>query len=124
MLNGIYSQNDILGLALNAYTVRNDVINHNITNSDTPNFKKKTVEFEAAFQAAINDARRTGVLDVSKVVPKIRMINENFSYRIDGNNVDIEVEMTELYKNGIKYDTVANSVMHNYRKINLVATGR
>jgi len=120
----VFAQNDILGVALNAYAVRNEVIQHNIANDDTPNFKKKIVEFEAAFAAALDESKRTGVIDLKKTVPKIRLFNENYSYRLDGNNVDMELEMADLYKNSVKYDVLTSSVINNYKKINLVVTGR
>ena len=46
MFEKIDSQNDILGFALNAYIVRNEVIQHNIANGDTPEFKKKKMLVE------------------------------------------------------------------------------
>ena len=124
MLGHIFAHNDILGFALNAYIVRNDVIQHNIANVDTPGFKKKAVEFEKAFADAIDGSKRTQKADLTKAIPKIRVTHQNYSYRLDGNNVDIDVEMAELYKNNVKYDVLSNSVINNYRKINLVATGR
>jgi len=120
----IFANNDILGLALNAYTIRNEVIQHNIANVDTPDFKKKVVDFERAFAAALDDSKRTGRLDIKRAEPKIRVINENFNYRLDGNNVDIDLEMVDLYQNGVKYDVVTSSIINNYKKINLVVTGR
>ena len=124
MFDRLYAQNDVVGLALNAYAIRNEVINHNIANNDTPNYKKKAVDFENAFAAALDGSKRAGRLDFSKVKPTFRLVNENYSYRLDGNNVDIELEMADLYKNSVKYDVLTSSVINNYRKINLVVTGR
>jgi len=124
LLDGIFAHNDVLGFALNAYIVRNDVIQHNIANVDTPGFKKKAVDFETAFAGALEASKRSGVIDLNKAAPKIRVMHQNFSFRLDGNNVDIDIEMSELYKNSVKYDVLGNSVMNNYRKINLVSAGR
>ena len=124
MFEKLYAHNDALGFALNAYTIRNDVIQHNIANGDTPGFKRKVLDFEAEFARALDKSKRTGSLNLRKASPKVRMVDENFSFRLDGNNVDMELEMVELYKNGIKYDIVSNSVMHNYRKISMVLAGR
>ena len=124
MFDKIYAQNDVVGLALNAYAVRNEVIQHNIANNDTPGYKKRIVEFEEAFSAALENSKRTGTINPKKIEPKVRMIHENYSFRLDGNNVDTELEMVDLYKNSVKYDVLASAVINNYRKINLVATGR
>ena len=109
---------------MNAYTVRNDVIHHNIANVDTPGFKKKAVEFETAFERALEKGKKTGVIDLSKAIPNIYVMHRHYSFRLDGNNVDIDIEMAELYKNSIKYEVLANSVINNYRMINLVSAGR
>ena len=124
MYDKLFAQSDVVGLALNAYILRNEVINHNISNVDTPGFKKSAVDFEKAFKEAIEESARTGRVDMSKTGPIVRLIYENYSYRLDGNNVDIEIEMADLYKNSVKYDVLSNSVINNYRKINLVMTGR
>ena len=121
---GRITQNDLLGIALQGLAVRNEVIQNNIANNDTPGFKRKAVDFEDAYARAIANFRRTGELDTSNLAPRIRVVDQNFSFRLDGNNVDIEVEMAELYKNSVRFDTIVNSIMHNQRKNNLVLQGR
>ncbi len=120
MLSNMFSINDILGTALQASVVRGDVINNNIANSDVPGFKKKSVQFEEYLSKALDEAKTTGKLNFSKLAPTIRTEHENFSYRLDGNNVDIEQEMLYAYQNSVRYDFLANSVINNYRRLNLV----
>ncbi len=124
MINGMTLQSDILETALNASVVRNDVTLNNIANADTPGFKKKGVVFENFLQNALNSAKLTGRLDLNSLKPQIKLINEGFNYRIDENNVDMDVEMVELYKNSVKYDTMIQSVSNNYKRINLVVRAR
>lgn len=120
----MYVQNDILGAALQAASVRNDVISNNIANNDVPRYKAKTVDFEESLIKALDDKKRTGTLDLTKAEPTIRYTHENFSYRIDENNVDIELEMVNLYQNSVKYDTMINGIINNSKRLNLAISGR
>lgn len=121
MLDGIIKKNEIIGTAMQALIVRNDVINNNIANADTPNYKKKEVTFEAKLQEAVDIYIKTGKLDLNRVNPSIQEIHSNFKYRIDGNNVDMETEMIDLYTNSVRYDVMASCV--GYKSIEAVLNG-
>jgi len=124
IFDSMFTQNTILGTALQAANVRNGVISGNIANADTPNYKKKTVDFESYLQDALDQAKVTGTIDLSKLEPTIRTIHTNYEYRLDGNNVDIESEMVDLYQNSVKYEAMVDSVTSNSRRFNLVLNGR
>lgn len=118
MLDKMYLNNEILGTALQASAFKNDVIQNNIANADTPNYKKRNVYFEDTLKNELDRASFTGEIDFEKLKPT--MYSEPLNYRMDGNNVDLNVEMVEMYKNSVKYDTLAQSVMNNYKRINAV----
>jgi len=120
----IHEQNSILGSALQAASLRNEVITNNIANDDVPRYKAKTVYFEDSLIRALDARKRTGRLDLSDARPSVRFVNQEYSYRIDSNNVDIELEMVSLYQNSIKYDAMINSVTNNSKRLNLVLNGR
>jgi flagellar basal-body rod protein FlgB len=120
----LYKQSGILGSALRAASVRNDVITNNIANADVPGFKTKTVDFEESLIKAIESFKRTGVLDLSAATPTVRLINESYSYRIDQNNVDVELEMVNLYQNSIKFEAMVNCVQRNSARLSLALSGR
>jgi len=124
MMKDLFLQNDILGMAMQASAVRNDVISNNIANAEVPGYKKKAVRFETYLNEALQSARRTGRLDLSRIRPTLQTEHTGYSYRIDGNNVDIEQEMVDLYQNAVKYDTMAGSVINNYKRINLAIAAR
>ena len=115
---------DILHVSMQATVLRNDVINNNIANVDTPRFKRSEVAFEEALRRAIQRSRATGTLDLSNVRPEVRFVNAHLSSRIDGNNVDIEAEMAALVTNSVRFDTMVQGVMSNYRQLNLVLNMR
>lgn len=123
IFNSMLSHNKIIGTAMNAATVRSNVINNNIANADVPNFKKSTVVFEDLLARELDGAQRTGSVNLSNVSPRVVTNMGGYSFRVDGNNVDVESEMVELYKNAARYDVMANSLMGNYRRINAVLQG-
>ncbi len=118
MLDNMFINNDVLGTALQASAFKNDVIQNNIANADTPNYKKRNVNFEATLQKELNSSFVTGEINFDNLKPTIE--TDPLSYRMDGNNVDMNIEMVEMYKNSVKYDTLAQSVMSNYKRINVV----
>ncbi|KAI4453625.1 phosphoribosylamine--glycine ligase [Holotrichia oblita] len=117
-------KNAILESGMQASVVRNEVIQNNIANVDTPGFKRSSVDFESILTDALEITKSGGKLDLSRVKPVIVKEYANFSYRLDDNNVDIETEMVDLYQNSVKYDVMAESVMNNYKRINMVITAR
>ncbi len=119
LFNRMFVQNDIMEAAMQGVVCRNEVIQNNIANVDTPNFKKGTVAFENALSEAIEVAKKTGKLDLKKASPVIKTVNKNFNYRIDKNNVDIELEMVDLYKNSVSYDALVSGVMNNYKRLSV-----
>lgn len=106
---------EFLGKSLQASTYKSQVINANIANADTPGYKRKVVNFDKSMQDAIDVYRSTGVVDLENVNPVT--VEDNFTYRIDGNGVVMEQEMVELYENSTRYDVMVNSVNFNFQGI-------
>ena len=44
----------------------------------------------------------------------------NFSYRLDGNNVDIDTENVELASNQIKYNGLISSINQEFANLRMV----
>lgn len=122
ILDSMFTQNDIIGTGLQAAVVRNDVISNNIANADVPNYKKKVVRFESYLAGAIADSKKTGRIDLKNAIPTVHLSNDNYSYRVDGNNVDMQSEMVDLYNNSVKYDVMISGIVNNYKRINLIST--
>lgn len=97
MIDKMFKNKEVVHKALDAAWLRNEVISQNIANANTPGYKKKSVVFEELLNDAMNENR----------LPDIKIVeNNNTSSRRDGNNVDIDVEMAELAKNTIRYNTL------------------
>jgi len=116
----MHSQNAILEVAMQGNIVRKDVILNNIANADTPKYKRRVAAFEESLKDSLRRTKPGEKNDLSGVNTTIRQVSKNLKYRLDGNNVDMEVEMLELYETSVRYDVLANSVMNNFKRINSV----
>ena len=112
---------NVLDKAADAAWMRNDAITNNIANATTPNYKRQDVNFEEALDRAL---RWTHMRDLDSQVHKVNMRrlsvstyrdSTGYSYRLDGNNVDIDTENAELASNKIKYDGIYNSISAEFR---------
>lgn len=124
MINSqIYNYVNVLDKAADASWTRNEVISNNIANVDTPNYKRKDVEFSTYLLAELEGANSSGL---SEVVAKIDLDGltatsytdySELSYRLDGNNVDIDTENVELASNQIQYQALLGSITNEFTMI-------
>lgn len=121
VLSNAYNYINVLDKAADASWLRNDVLANNIANADTPNYKRKDVQFETYLANAV-----AGTDSLDETVSKIDLntLNAstyteqvNLSYRMDGNNVDISTENVELAKNQLKYYTLMNSISNEFSRL-------
>jgi len=122
MVEKIFSDQtlDILKKALDAASLRHQVLSDNIANVNTPGFKRSDVIFQQELKAALTGSQDTLPLTTTHpghiqipsktplddVQPRIIMQNDTVS-RNDLNNVDIDVEMSKLAENTILYSALA-----------------
>ena len=119
-INAMNNYSNIVGAAMQAAVLRDNVISHNISNADTPLFRRGDVAFETHLGHAVDNFRRTNQLDLTNVRPQVVRDFSDLRYRFDGNNVDIEAEMASLYQNSVRFDIMASGIMNHYRIINMV----
>jgi len=116
--------------SLNYASTKNRVIANNIANVDTPRFKAKEVRFKNVLADELEKnmvAKKTNEkhVDFSDTLHKpyvIRMKN-NTTYNHNGNNVDIDKEMSELAKNQIYYQGLVDRINGKFGKIQTVLRG-
>jgi len=116
----IYNHTYLMGLALDATWKRNQVINENIANVDTPGYKRKEVSFETYLEKAMKTTDSKDVSELSRVQSRIYTENHRLSYRKDGNNVDIDTEMVYLAENQVKYNTLISQVNYDFTRLKSV----
>ena len=127
MINSnIYDYVNVLDKAADASWMRQEAISNNIANVNTPGYKREDVAFEDSLQEAISNSRYRSidekVANLSKADLRIRSYTDSsgFSYRLDGNNVDIDTENAALARNQLKYNALVDSINHEFSMIKAV----
>lgn len=104
----------ILQKGLEAASLRQRVLAHNIANVNTPGFKRSRVEFEHRLAEALSQGAPPESVEV-KVVQELHSLA-----RPDGNNVDIELEMTQLAENQIWYAALTRQISDHFARLRMV----
>ena len=124
MINSsIYNYVNVLDKAADASWIRNEVISNNIANVDTPNYKRQDVEFESYLLAQLEGANSSSLkktvagMDLDSLTATIYPDSNSLSYRLDGNNVDIDTENVELASNQLKYQALVSSINNEFSMI-------
>lgn len=119
---------NIMDKAADASWMRENVIANNIANADTPGYKRADVDFESALK------RELGSSKYASLDKKVRGLNadlsglsvssytdaENYSYRLDGNNVDVDTEQVELASEQLRYELLMTSVNEEFSRMKVV----
>jgi len=121
VIDKIYGSSRIIEKSLDVCWLREEVISQNIANYDTPGYKRKTVSFEEYLGEALDSKNRKNV-NVDKIDIKVEEDHSNLSMRLDGNNVDIDSEMSSLAKNSIKYNVLIQSLNAGFSRFKTVIT--
>lgn len=127
MINSnVFDYVNVIGKAADASWLRNDILANNIANVDTPGYKRQDVNFETQLRRALGNSRYQTVdskvahVTGTELEPRVYTDSANFSYRLDGNNVDIDTENVELASNQIKYNGLINSINQEFTNLKLV----
>ena len=119
---------NVLNKAANASWKRNEVISNNIANVDTPGYKRKDVQFQTYLQSALSgdDSLDSRVADANmeQLDATVYTDDSSLSYRLDGNNVDIDTESANLAENQIRYEALLESMTQEFSRIKSVLASR
>ena len=117
---------NVLDRAADAAWQRNEAISNNIANVDTPGYKRQDVAFESVLQQALGNNRyesmddKVANVDLSRLRGRAYLDYANYSYRLDGNNVDIENENVMLEENQLKYQGLISSINQEFTNLKTV----
>ena len=121
-----YDYINVLDKAADASWLRESTLTNNIANVDTPNYKRQDVNFESVLKKELKNSKYTA-LDT-----KVKNVNlndldattytdgSNYSYRLDGNNVDIDTEESELASEQIRYSGLTDSITQEISRMKTV----
>lgn len=103
MITGIDNSINLLGKMLDVSALKHKVIANNIANVNTPGYKKMEISFAEQLEKII---KGNSVNKFDSFQPKIVISKEdaNGTVRNDGNNVDMDKEVSSLMKNTLSYN--------------------
>ena len=117
---------DVLDKAADASYLRHEAITNNIANATTPNYKRQDVSFESELERALTNTRYTSMDEkvsnatTDDLSARTYTDYDSVSYRLDGNNVDIETENVMMVKNQIKYNALLTSINEEFSNLKSV----
>lgn len=103
---------------LDASSLRNTVLANNLANVDTPGFKRSDVSFEGLLE---QETQKAGKLSTQPWKPQV-VVDTNTSTRQDGNNVDVDAEMTNLAENSIYYEALIQQLTSQFSMLRTAIT--
>ncbi|ENH98245.1 flagellar basal body rod protein FlgB [Gracilibacillus halophilus YIM-C55.5] len=111
-------------------SLKNRTISNNISNVDTPNYKAKQVQFQdvlnnemnTSFQSKQTNPRHLAFGQSNENSFRVTT-DQSTQYNHNGNNVDIDKEMSELAKNQIYYQALTNRINGKFNSLQSVIRG-
>ena len=119
---GIDKSATLLEKMLDVSSVKHKVIANNIANVNTPGYKKMEVSFADQLEKALN---KDSMNKFDTLQPKIVISKEDSSetVRNDGNNVDIDKEVSSLVKNTLSYNIYTQLLSKKFEGIKSAIEG-
>lgn len=127
-MSGIFDNTiSALDKSVDMRLVKQNLINSNIANAETPGYKAKKVDFEEALAKAIATQEKFE----SYSAPTSRMIeavspdvydNPDINVANDGNTVDMEKEMAALAENSVLYKAAIQLINKKLAAMKYAAT--
>lgn len=128
---------DSVEIALKGLSLRSKAIAGNIANLNTPNYKRRQVSFEETLQKVQSSGNLSdipldktherhfsnSVFSIEDAMQGMEAKPEENDFFINGNNVDIEREMVELTKTGMRYKAITNLAKKQYDSMRTTIRG-
>lgn len=117
---------NVLDKAADASWKRETVLANNIANVNTPGYKRKDLDFEGVLKQELGRCKHTSLdtkidnLHMDHLNPLVYTDLSNYSYRLDGNNVDIDVEEVEYASEQIRYQGITAGINNEFNRMKTV----
>ena len=116
----------ILDKAADASWTRESLIANNLANVDTPGYKRQDLDFESLLKKELGHSKyssldeKVSTVDLSQLTPTVRTDYAGYSYRLDGNNVDIDTENVELASEQLRYTALTTGITKEFTRMKTV----
>ena len=117
---------NVLDKAADASWKRETVLANNIANVDTPGYKRKDLDFEGVLKQELGRCKHTSLdtkienLHMDHLNPSVYTDLSNYSYRLDGNNVDIDNEEVEYASEQLRYKGITAGINNEFNRMKSV----
>ena len=119
-------------LALDGLSLKEKAISNNVANVDTPGYTAKTVDFQSTLEKALGTSSElametTDSRHLTSPAGSTRFAETNRTggtARADGNDVDIDVELTDMSQTAIEYQALTESVSKKLSLLSTIAQSR
>lgn len=117
---------NVLDRAADASWTREAIITNNIANVNTVGYKRQDLDFESLLKQELGNFRYTSLdekiknVDLTKLSPNVYTDYAQYSYRLDGNNVDIDTEEVELASEQIRYQGLTTAIDSEFERMKAV----
>ena len=117
---------NVLDKAADASWKRETVLANNIANVNTPGYKRKDLDFEGVLKQELGRCKHTSLdtkidnLHMDHLNPSVYTDLSNYSYRLDGNNADIDVEEVEYASEQIRYQGITAGINNEFNRMKTV----
>lgn len=121
-----FSYINVLDKAADASWQRESAISNNIANVDTPGYKRQDIEFQSVLERELKSSQYSSLDNAVKNADTSNMDaieytdSAGYSYRLDGNNVDIDTESVELASEQIRYQSLTAGISQEFRRFQSV----
>ena len=110
---------DVVARLMDATAMRQRVIGQNVANVNTPGYQRSEVSFEDQLKKMLDD----GDVDLTSLDPQV-LTTRGLTNRSDGNNVDIDIEMGQLSKNELLFETYSQILAAQLGMVRAAISGR
>jgi flagellar basal-body rod protein FlgB len=102
---GLFDLTDlVLQRGLQGASLRQQLLSNNLANANTAGFKRSDVDFESALGAALSSSDPSRAVADATFSPQT---DTTSSMSADGNNVDLDQELSGLTENSVEYQSLA-----------------
>lgn len=123
-MNGIFGNSIALSeRSLDSLWARQQTTLNNIANGDTPGFKAQYVTFEDELRRKLLAVRKSGSPQISQAISGARYFvhdSREESARMDGNNVNVDVENVEMVRTALHYQYELNALNGDISRLRAV----
>ncbi len=123
---------NLIEQGLNGAVERQKLLANNISNVNTPNYKRKDIDFKNVLRNNLQPDRTLKLQTTDKGHMSTKVQRNNFripqgtnsNYKNDGNNIDIDTEMAYMAKNNLYYNTLTQRLTDKFHLLkNVIEKG-